>query len=311
MGVWSFRLSRSHGGSEFREHGLIVVALVALVVLTRFVNRGVDWVVQSLPSSLGAKLDTRSAALDPQLVGAVLYAGVGLAVIGALYAVVHQRRPASERLQSHELLTLFGSLGALALGGAYVLHGTVDLPVFPADLVRPFLHGVVVMGAIGLGYAWLQGVDVGLSRLDDRTTLIGFSTVFLAGLISLGWIVAFVLVEDPTFGSQFGAGSVRVTPTGFGAAEFPSLAGLVWQVGLPAVFTSFGIAILFFGAFQSGLRTHAGAAEAAGAVTSLFVVHTVGCKSVPDRSHPLRDRTGKSLQPTVSVVRDGSHGRLR
>jgi hypothetical protein len=72
---------------------------------------------------------------DPTLVGTVVYAGVGLVVLGAVVGVRRQRRPPEQRRSRRALAGSTGAAAAGLLTCAYVLHRGLNLPVFPRELL--------------------------------------------------------------------------------------------------------------------------------------------------------------------------------
>ncbi|WP_226011232.1 hypothetical protein [Halomicrobium salinisoli] len=242
------------GSPSVREYGAVFLLLLASGVAQRLVTGAVAWVSDRTP-----------VLLDPNLVGTVVYTGLALTALAAVYVAVRRLRPSVDPLERDELLAV-GGTAAFFLGiAAYRVHGAADLPVFPGSVVSSLLQGGVAMGALALGYARLRGIEVPLSLPDrDARPVLG-AAVLAAVLAGLAWVVTLVLTSpwirdvasvDPVF-------------SGFFAARQPSVGSLLLDSALPGVFVGFGTALLYNGAVQGGLRGRAGRLDSLAAVTAL------------------------------------------
>ncbi|GAA0680241.1 hypothetical protein ACFQDG_05195 [Natronoarchaeum mannanilyticum] len=243
-------------GPGLREYGSVFLVLLASRLLGEFVADGFE-----------ATRELLSDALDPQLVGAVVYAALGLAVLGAAYAARRRLRPTRAAPERHELFTLAGATAMLLLFGAYLLHGAVDLPAFPGDVVPSLLAGGVTAGA-GLLYARSRDIDLRIEAPKRDALPATGLTILVGALAGLGWILALEIGGNPVFRPAF-AGV-------FGPEPQLRVGELFWNAVLPNLFVGVGLGVLYNGAVQEGLRERVGAAGAAAAVTTLIGVTAWG-----------------------------------
>lgn len=233
-----------------RDYRSLLLLLVATVFFQRLAT-GVVWVVsESIPDPL-----------DPQLVGAVVYATLAFAALLAVATLVRRRRPALDRLGAFEWRFAGAITAGLFLLGAYLLHGVADLPAFPDDTVRTLLIGPVALGVPAIAYARVRGIDVDLS-FPDRDARAVIAAVVLVAALGAGvvWTVAYLATGTGLFDPHF------TDPAG---AQFSAGAWL-GRVVLPVLFVGLGWSLLYNGAIQPHLRERLGAAGAVAAVTTLL-----------------------------------------
>jgi len=246
----------AESGPELREYGSLFIVLLASRLLGELVIDGFE-----------ATRGLLSDALAPQLVGAVVYAALGLTVLGAAYAARRRLRPTRTAPERHELFTLAGATAMLLLFGAYLLHGAVDLPAFPGDVVSSLLAGGVTAGA-GLLYANSRGIDLRIGTPKRDALPAAGLTILIAALAGVGWVVALEVGGNPVF---------RPTFVGMFAPE-PQLriSELLWNAVLPNLCVGVGLGVLYNGAVQEELRDRVGTAAGTAAVTALIGVTAWG-----------------------------------
>lgn len=192
---------------------------------------------------------------DPTLVGTVVYAAVGLVVIGIVVALLRQRQPPERRFPRRILAGLGGVATVGLVGLAYGLHRTIGLPAFPRELLIATTNGLVVMGLGAIGYARLRGIDLSLSAPARKYWAPSLATVVLSAVTALGGTFRFMRTVEtmPTY--RF---------------DRAAMAG-VWPVELAlyGVFLGMGTGLLFNGAIQTALRERLGAAGAVTAATAI------------------------------------------
>jgi len=181
----------AESGPELREYGSLFIVLLASRLLGKLVIDGFE-----------ATRELLSDTLAPQLVGAVVYAALGLTVLGAAYAARRRLRPTRTAPERHELFTLAGATAMLLLFGAYLLHGAVDLPAFPGDVVGSLLAGGVTAGA-GLLYASSRGIDLRIGTPKRDALPAAGLTILIAALAGVGWVVALEVGGNPVFRPTF------------------------------------------------------------------------------------------------------------
>lgn len=264
MVIQSLQQSASVGErSARREYGLVLLLLVATLVGQRLVNVVITTVADGLPTESERVLGTGDTGLlTPQVVGAVLYAAIVLAVLGIVYYAVGRRRSSAERLHVEGIVTVGGSVGLLALGVAYWLHGVAELPVWPVDLLRPLVAGLGVAALVGGVYIHARDIDLRVGLTDIETVPTGWAVVVASALAVLTYIVTVTVRETPTFDPVLG----------FGYTPQLTLEHLLVGITIPAVLSGIGLAIVYHGAIQETLRAVAGPTEAVAAVTTLFGV---------------------------------------
>jgi hypothetical protein len=193
---------------------------------------------------------------DPTLVGAVVYAGVGVVLFGVGVALLRHRQPPERRFPRRVPAGLVGVAAAGLVGLAYALHRSVDLPAFPRELLIATTNGLVVMGLGAIGYARLRDIAIPVSVPDRAHWASVLVTVGLSAVTALGGTYMYMRTVEtiPTF--RF---------------DRAAMAG-VWPVELAlyGVFMGLGLGLLFNGAIQTALRDRlgpAGAVTAAAAIT--------------------------------------------
>lgn len=237
--------------SVVREYGSLFLLVLASVFLRQLLTAGVDAVAERMP-----------AVLDPRLVGAVVYATLAVAALAALYVAYRRLRPSADGLARHDLLSLAGTTTMVLLVAAYVLHGSVDLPVFPGDVVTSFLNGVVAMGLLAVVYARARGFDLRIEAPDRSALPLAGAATLVSALVGAAWLVAYAVVREPRFGVVIGGPFAPQLSAG----------ALAWSVVVPSVLVGVGMGVLYNGAIQESLREHVGPAGAVAAVTALSSV---------------------------------------
>lgn len=99
-------------------------------------------------------------ALDPQLVGTVVYATLALLALLVADIVRRQLWPSTARFDTFERRSVGAITALFLLLGAYLLHGVLDLPAFPEATVRTFLFGPVALGIPAVVYAAAYGIEM-------------------------------------------------------------------------------------------------------------------------------------------------------
>lgn len=225
--------------------------LLASELLRTLFAGGVDAVSRLVPD-----------ALDPQLVGAVVYAALGLVALAGLYAAVRRLYATDHGFERHELVQVAGVAAALLLVAGYLLHGTADVPVFPGDVVTSLTTGVGVMGVLALGYARAYSVDMRLeSPGRDALPLVG-AAVLVSAVAGVGQFAVTAALGNPRFGGVVIDVFVPRLSVGL----------IAWRVAVPGAFTAIGMGLLYNGAVQEALRDEPGAPEAVAAATALVGV---------------------------------------
>lgn len=239
------RLPAVGGPPTLRLFGGLFALLVASTLLSMLVPVVVRAAAERLP-----------VALDPQLVGAVVYAILGATGLATVFVVGQRSGRFAAGLERHELVQLGGALGLVLLLGSYWLHGVASLPAVPGDVIAPLLAAVVAMAAPAVVFARTRRIDLPFAAPDRR---LAAGTALAAGLVAAGWLAAVAATIDtsPVFpGGTFGP---QVTA-----------ASLFWQVVYPGVLVGVGMGILYHGAVQAALRAYGGPAGAVAAVPALI-----------------------------------------
>jgi hypothetical protein len=192
---------------------------------------------------------------DPTRLGTLVYAGVGLVVLGIGVALRRQRRPPELRFSRGDFIKLTGVTAVVLVGVAYGLHRSADLPAFPRELLIAVANGVVVMGLDAIGYARHRGVDIPLSPPESTHWALSLTTVILSALVGLGGTYLYMRT----------AGTIPEMPF-----DRAAMSG-VWPVELLlySVFIGLGFGLLFNGAIQTALRERLGGASAVTATAAL------------------------------------------
>lgn len=247
-------------GPRTRVYGSVLALLLAVRFLQHLLAGGVTAVER--------------AAVAPRLVGTVVYAVVGLALLAALFLLVRRTTGFGRGLDAHDHGQLAGVAAMLLLMAAYVLHGRIDLPTFPGVAFTTLLTGAAAAG-LAVGFARLRGEAIPFDLPDGDALPVAGATVGVATVAGVAWVVALAELAPTPFGFAF-------------EGQFgPDLSGwlLVWHVVLPAAFVGVASAVLYTGAVQGALRSRVGPAEAVGAVTALVGVGSLAVSiGVPENA---------------------------
>jgi hypothetical protein len=192
---------------------------------------------------------------DPAAVGTIVYAGVGLVMVGVGIPLLRQRHPTGRRVPRWRLTGLGGAAAVGLVCLAYALHRSLNLPAFPRELLIATTNGLVVMGLGAVGYARRHGIDLRLSAPDRSEWAASLSTVGLSAITALG-------------GTYIYMRTVEVIPKF--RFDRAAMAG-VWPVELVlyGLFLGIGTGLLFNGAIQTALRRRLGSAGAVTAATAI------------------------------------------
>lgn len=228
-----------------REYGVLFVAVLVSLLLQALVGWGVDAAAEWLPR-----------VLDPQLVGAVVYASLGTVALATMYGVARHLERAP-RLGREDRVSLVGVATLILFVAAYRLHGSATVPVVPDGIVTALLSGGVLALVAG-SYARLQEVDLRLEAPDRESFPLAGGMALTAGLAGVGWVLA----------AATWAGTPLVITVGDATAPAFPVDALV-RVVLGGVLVGGGTALLYNGAIQEGLRDRLGPAGAVAAVTAL------------------------------------------
>lgn len=228
--------------------GLFVLVLVS-DLLDLLVARVVDAVETVDPSALG-----------PRVLGAVLYASLGLAVLAAVVTLYRRHGDPGRRLDRQELVSMGGAAALLLLVAGYAVQRLEGVPVVPRPVLAPALTGGVAMALPALVYARLRGSALRLSP-SGRASLVLAAETVVAVLLVVAVPVATLVVTEPT---------VVGSPSGIGFGPTFSPGWLLWDVVVPALFVGVGMAVLVNAAVQERLREFAGGERSVAAVTALF-----------------------------------------
>jgi hypothetical protein len=192
---------------------------------------------------------------DPTPVGTVVYAGVGLVVLGTAGALLGQRKPPERRFPRRILAGLGGVAAVVLVGLAYGLHRSADLPAFPRELLIATTNGLVVMGLGAIAYARRRGFDLPMSAPDRRDWAASLTTVVLSAVTALGGTFVYMRTVGTLPDMRFDRAAM----------------GGVWPAELVfySVLMGLGWGLLFNGAIQTALRDRLGAAGAVTAATAI------------------------------------------
>ena len=232
-------------GRAVREFGALFLLLLASELLGALVTSGVR-TVRDLPP----------AVLDPRLVGAVVYATLGAAALSVVYVANGRRVP----VELHERVQLAGVTGMLLLFCAYAVQLVADLPPFPVDVVTALSTGAVSMGLPALAYAGARGIELRVGTPDRDALPISAGATGAAALAGIA----------PIFARALGGGWLVRPPIGVLGDPRLSALDLLLEVIVPGILLGIGLAILYNGAVQEGLRETATPAGAVGVVTVLL-----------------------------------------
>ncbi|NHN45990.1 hypothetical protein G9464_00065 [Halostella sp. JP-L12] len=247
------RTLAARGALPVREYGALFLLLLASMLLET-----------AAAASVGALRDLMPVPLDPRLVGAAVYASLGVATLAAAYAAVRRLRDSADGLERHELVQIGGATALFLLVVGYVLHGAMDLPALPGDVVTSLLRGAVAMALPAFVYAEARGFDVRAGVPDPSAVFLAGATALSSALAGLGVIAVFAATADPLLVSL----DRGVAPSSIPASV------LLWRVVVPGALVGAGSGVLYHGAVQESLRECAGPPVAVAVVAALVGVTT-------------------------------------
>jgi hypothetical protein len=238
---------RAAGGPRpaAREYGLLFAAVLGALLLQPLTAWGVDAATEWLPR-----------VLDPQLVGGVVYAALGTALLAGGYAVARSLGRAP-RLAADERVSLGGVAALILFVAAYRLHEDPTVPTVPEGVTTALLGGGA-FALVAVGYARLLGTDLRLGPPGRERLGLAAGVALVAGLAGVGWVFA---------AATWTRTPLVVTLGGGGAPAFPVEA--LHRVVASGVLVGGGMALLYNGAIQERLRGRLGPAGAAAAATTL------------------------------------------
>lgn len=257
MGSQFYRqLATIRDSPMLREYGSLFVLLLGSKLLGILISTFVKMVSDLMPTRL-----------NPELVGAAVYAMLGVVLVAATYAVYQHLKVSTEGLDRQSLLSLFGALGMLFLVIAYRLHKAMDLPVFPGDVVPSLLQGVIAMGVLALVYARVRGINIQTGFSGRDIYFLAVIVALVSALAGIGWVIAYTAIGNT---------GIIISVGGVFGPRFsgPQLSAgvVIWSIVLPGVFFGGGMGLLYNGVIQEGLRGYMAPASAVAAVTALIGV---------------------------------------
>lgn len=264
-----------------RAYVSLFAVLFAGALAGRLASAGVNYVT------------VRTGSLFPaRLVGAVVYAALGLAAVGTVYAAVRRRGAPGDPLRRDELATLGGAATIGLLFAAYVLHGALDLPPFPEQLVTTFLNGPVIAGLLVAAYASARELPFRTDPPERERVGFAAAAVLVAGAVGL------VLAIWYAVASTAAAGPVL---DGFFGPELTA-GRLLGQVLLPAVFVGVGWALLYNGAVQETLERHHGRAGTLAATAALVASYGSVAAPLAAGAGPARSAVGSTVAVLLGLL---------
>lgn len=234
-----------------REIAWILALLVASSLLGWIVLGGVEWLVDLLTATAGRRLT-----------GTVVYAGLGLAALAAVYAVA-RRLDVVDRPDRFVLVEVAGIAVVLGFVGAYILHGAVRLQPYPRVAVDPLLSAGVVTVLPAVVYVRLRGIDLRLDGPDEQARALAVVLGLVSLFVGLSYVAAFSFVDG--WGPFAVGGPFGQSPLTPGT--------LFWRVLFPNVALGAGAMVLYQGAIHEGLADVTTTAGAVAAVTALLGVN--------------------------------------
>lgn len=249
------RLATVRDSPMLREYGSLFVLLLGSRLL---------WILMS--ASVEMLSDLMPTRLDPRLVGTVVYAILGVALVAAVYAVYQYLQASAEGLDRQGFFTLFGALGMLFLVIAYRLHEAMDLPIFPGDIVPSLLRGVIAMGLLALVYARVRGINIQTGFSGRDIYFLAVIVALVSALAGIGWVITYTAIGNTGIISVGGVFGPRFSGPQLSAGV------VIWSIVLPGVFFGGGMGLLYNGVIQEGLRGYMAPTSAVAAVTALIGV---------------------------------------
>ncbi|SFS06185.1 hypothetical protein SAMN05216559_2989 [Halomicrobium zhouii] len=234
-----------------RTYGSLFVLLFASLLLEFLFVWGVDTVSMLVPD-----------VFDPQVAGAVVYALLGMVALATAYGLIRARRPAGVTAERYVVVQVGGVATMLLLVASYLLHGVLDLPVFPGDVLTSLLTGGVAMGLLGFAYARAGEFEVRLGFPERESLPLAGVTVTLGATAGVA-----------QFAASTAPGHPLLTDRIVGAFAPQLSAGmLAWRVVVPGVCIGVGMGLLYNGAVQERLRQRLDPVCATAAVPALVGV---------------------------------------
>ena len=211
------------------------------------------------PTAFRALFVRLDATLGGQVIGALLYTALLLALLGSVGGLLLLWSDI-ETPTADGLVSATGAVTLLSLVVTYWLHRRLDLPDVPWDIIELLLVAGIGMVGLGVGYARATDTTLHLERPDAAESRVAVLAVGATTLLGVAVVVLYGLRTDPMFAPV----------GGIGFAPRLDVATVLFDVGLPSLVTGVGMGVLYFGVIQESLLGSEGPASAIAAVTALL-----------------------------------------